>query len=125
MGHEETPGVYPQKQGALYRLDGGKFTTLADKISISNGLAWDLQEKAFYYTDSLEKCIRKYDYDVDTGYICEYLFFFCVPNRQCALVLFNVNVCVIFTKRVIHKTIITRYLQIYLLWYGFIVLPIL
>ncbi|XP_026319176.1 uncharacterized protein LOC113229707 [Hyposmocoma kahamanoa] len=76
MGHEETPGDYALEQGALYRLDGTKVTQLADKISISNGLAWDLTEKAFYYTDSLEQCIRRYDYDVETGNISNLKYFF-------------------------------------------------
>lgn len=72
MGHEDPRGDVLHEQGSLFRVDGTKVTTLTDKISISNGLAWDLKEKAFYYSDSLEHCIRRYDYDVETGNICEY-----------------------------------------------------
>lgn len=72
MGHEDPRGDVLHEQGALYRVDGSKIIPLVDKISISNGLAWDLKEKAFYYSDSLEHCIRRYDYDVETGNICEY-----------------------------------------------------
>lgn len=80
MGPEESSGNFVKNQGTLYRIEDTKVTPLADKISISNGLAWDLQEKAFYYTDSLEQCIRRYDYDVETGNICEYVFYLCFQN---------------------------------------------
>ncbi|CAB3254245.1 unnamed protein product [Arctia plantaginis] len=76
MGHEESPGVYKQQQGSLFRINGSKVTKVVDKVSISNGLAWDLREKAMYYTDSLEKNIRRYDYDVETGEMSNMKFIF-------------------------------------------------
>ncbi|KAJ0183063.1 hypothetical protein K1T71_001039 [Dendrolimus kikuchii] len=68
MGHEYEPGKFLLKKGALYRIDAdGTTTKLADNIDISNGLCWDLNEKAFYFADSFEYTIRRYDYDVETG----------------------------------------------------------
>ncbi|GBP54105.1 Regucalcin [Eumeta japonica] len=68
MGNEDPPGNFERAKGSLYRIVGpGAPEKLCDKIDISNGLAWDLEEKAFYYIDSLERAIRRYDYDAATG----------------------------------------------------------
>ncbi|CAB3254357.1 unnamed protein product [Arctia plantaginis] len=70
MGHEYEPGKFELKKGSLYRIDSdGSVHKLDSNIDISNGLCWDLEEKAFYYADSFEFAIRKYDYDVNTGNI--------------------------------------------------------
>ncbi|CAH0587174.1 unnamed protein product [Chrysodeixis includens] len=76
MGKEDAVGNVVRKQGSLFRLDGAKVTKVADHIDISNGLAWDLRQKAMYYTDSLERNIRRYDYDVDTGEISNVKYVF-------------------------------------------------
>ncbi|KAH9636268.1 hypothetical protein HF086_009464 [Spodoptera exigua] len=76
MGHEDPPGNFSMNKGNLFRLDGDKVTKVVSQVSISNGLAWDLREKAMYYTDSLEKNIRRYDYDVDTGEISNVKYIF-------------------------------------------------
>ncbi|KAL4709756.1 hypothetical protein ACJJTC_005559 [Scirpophaga incertulas] len=67
MGREDPAGQFDRNKGSLYRLDGAKITKLVEGVSISNGLAWDVSQKAFYYIDSLERNIRRYDYDIDTG----------------------------------------------------------
>ncbi|XP_075975247.1 regucalcin isoform X2 [Anticarsia gemmatalis] len=68
MGYEYEPGKFHLKKGSLYRIDAdGSATKVATDIDISNGLCWDLNEKAFYYADSFEYAIRRYDYDVETG----------------------------------------------------------
>ncbi|XP_063534859.1 regucalcin-like [Cydia strobilella] len=54
-------------KGTLYRLDESGITALFDRITISNGLAWDVGAKAMYYIVSVECNIRRYDYDADTG----------------------------------------------------------
>nr|XP_021185516.2 regucalcin isoform X1 [Helicoverpa armigera] len=70
MGHEYEPGKFHLKKGSLYRIDhDGSAHKLASDIDISNGLCWDLRENAFYFADSFEYTIRRYDYDVDTGNI--------------------------------------------------------
>lgn len=77
MAVRDSTGVIPPEKGALYRLDaarGNKIDRVEDKVSISNGLAWDLKEKAFYYCDTPEAKVRAYDYDVETGQICKYLY---------------------------------------------------
>ncbi|XP_049872786.1 regucalcin-like [Pectinophora gossypiella] len=76
MGHEEPIGTVDKKKGSLFRLDGAKIKTLCSGIDISNGLAWDLKRKTFYYTDSLEENIRQYDYDVETGEISNMKYIF-------------------------------------------------
>ncbi|XP_068633802.1 regucalcin-like [Battus philenor] len=77
MGYEYEPGKFYHKKGALYRIDpDGKVTTLADNVDISNGLCWDVKEKAFYYADSFEYAIRRYDYDIETGDITKPRFVF-------------------------------------------------
>ncbi|XP_026736805.1 regucalcin-like [Trichoplusia ni] len=56
--------------GSLYRIDpDGTTTKLETGIQCSNGMCWDLKEKAFYYIDSFSNAIRRYDYDVATGNI--------------------------------------------------------
>ncbi|CAD0201983.1 unnamed protein product [Chrysodeixis includens] len=70
MGYEYEPGKFHLKKGSLYRIDpDGSTTTVTTGIDISNGLCWDLSEKAFYFADSFEYTIRRYDYDVNTGNI--------------------------------------------------------
>ncbi|XP_004930719.1 regucalcin [Bombyx mori] len=72
MGHEDPPGNFERNKASLYKLDSakdGKLEKIIETVSLSNGLAWDLKEKAFYYTDSMQFSITKFDYDVDTGEI--------------------------------------------------------
>ncbi|CAK1585081.1 unnamed protein product [Parnassius mnemosyne] len=77
MGHEYEPGKFHLKKGSLYRIDpDGKTKNLADNVDISNGLCWDIKEKAFYYADSFEYAIRRYDYDIETGDISNPRFVF-------------------------------------------------
>ncbi|CAD0201974.1 unnamed protein product [Chrysodeixis includens] len=57
-----------EKNGSLFRIDSdGTTTKLASDIICSNGLAFDLKEKAFYFIDSIPRTIQRYDYDVATG----------------------------------------------------------
>ncbi|KPJ11518.1 Regucalcin [Papilio machaon] len=76
MGHEDTLGNFAMEKGSLYRLDRRGIVKVCSGVSISNGLAWDLREKAMYYNDSSECKIRRYDYDVDTGDISNLKYIF-------------------------------------------------
>ncbi|CAH0720266.1 unnamed protein product, partial [Brenthis ino] len=77
MGYEYEPGKFHLKKGALYRIDAdGSVRKVEKDVDISNGLCWDLKEKAFYYADSFEYAIRRYDYDVATGDISNPRFVF-------------------------------------------------
>ncbi|KAG6453933.1 hypothetical protein O3G_MSEX008403 [Manduca sexta] len=70
MGREDPPGEFQPKIGSLFRIDGSKGCTIekvATSVTVSNGLAWDLKEKAFYYIDSMDRKVRRYDYDIETG----------------------------------------------------------
>lgn len=57
-------------EGALYRLDTDlSVHKMLDKISISNGIVWNLDHTKMYYIDSLSCCVRVYDYDNESGEI--------------------------------------------------------
>jgi D-xylono/L-arabinono-1,4-lactonase len=59
------------QKGRLYRLDpDGTLTTLLEGIGCSNGMAFTADQKLLYYTDSLASEIYVFDYDVETGAIC-------------------------------------------------------
>ncbi|CAH2046716.1 unnamed protein product, partial [Iphiclides podalirius] len=63
--------------GSLYRIDpDSQAYRLDDEVSLPNGLCWDVERNFFYFTDSLEYAIRRYDYDVETGNLsnCETVF---------------------------------------------------
>ncbi|XP_013139357.1 PREDICTED: regucalcin-like [Papilio polytes] len=76
LGEMGPTGEFEKGKGSLYRLDDRGCVKLCEKIDVSNGLAWDLTEKAFYYVDSLEYKIRRYDYDVETGDISNKRYIF-------------------------------------------------
>ncbi|XP_023936135.2 regucalcin [Bicyclus anynana] len=82
MGYENPIGTIIPEQGSFYRLDENGVTKLDDGIGISNGLAWDLERRAMYYTDSLEYKIRRYDYDVETGEISNPKYIFDISNNS-------------------------------------------
>ncbi len=56
--------------GALYRVhpDGGA-VALQQRIGISNTLVWSADRKSFYFGDTLENAIWRYDFDDTTGSI--------------------------------------------------------
>ena len=55
--------------GALYSFDGKQVTCLLDGITISNGLAWSVDHKTFYYIDTPTREVKAFDYDLATGQI--------------------------------------------------------
>ena len=55
--------------GALYSFDGKRVTRLLNGITISNGLAWSVDHKTFYYIDTPTREIKAFDYDLTTGQI--------------------------------------------------------
>lgn len=59
-----------EPKGSFYSYGKNQeLTKYFDKIHVSNGLAWDLAAKKFYYVDSGKWNIMVYDYDQDTGNI--------------------------------------------------------
>ena len=61
-------GQRPNRSGALYRLDtNGSVTRLDGGISCSNGPCWSPDNRTFYFTDSYDRQMYAYDYDIETG----------------------------------------------------------
>ena len=58
-----------EPNGALYSFDGKQVTRLLDGITISNGLAWNVDHKTFYYIDTPTREVKTFDYDLATGQI--------------------------------------------------------
>src|ERR1700694_1122995 len=57
-----------ESKGRLYRLDvDGSLHVLLTDIGCSNGMAFTLDQKGFYYTDSLAREICLFDYSVEDG----------------------------------------------------------
>ncbi len=56
---------------ALYMLDtDGTLHLKVDEVTNSNGICWSLDAQKLYYIDTPTKQIRAYDYDRDSGNIC-------------------------------------------------------
>jgi len=54
--------------GALFRFDpDGNVSTVEENIGVSNTLAWSVEQRRFYFADSVPGCIYVYDYDYETG----------------------------------------------------------
>lgn len=74
MGGEmkDNAGHYYKHQGSLFSLekDGTIVKRLAN-VSISNGLAWSLDNKEFYYIDTYNFEVEAYDFDIISGELCE------------------------------------------------------
>ncbi len=62
--------------GKLYRVDKDNIiTTVEDKLGIPNTFVWSPDNKNFYFTDTLDGNIMKYDYDLETGNLSNKQFF--------------------------------------------------
>ena len=67
-------------EGALFCYDRGLVRILQPDTKISNGMAWSSDEKHFYFSDTLEYAVFKYDYDVNTGDITRRQVLFTAEN---------------------------------------------
>ncbi len=55
---------------ALYRVDwDGKATRMAENLIVSNGLAWSPDGKTLYHSDSRQRFLQAFDYDLASGSI--------------------------------------------------------
>ena len=60
----------PDKKGSLYRLDlDGSIRAVLNDIGCSNGMAFALDQKSLYYTDSFAREIYVFDYNIQDGAI--------------------------------------------------------
>jgi sugar lactone lactonase YvrE len=70
-----------EDQGSLYCLDTTlKVTCKVPGVSVSNGLAWSLDEKTMYYVDSPDRRVVAYDYERATGAIAHVRSVYDVPE---------------------------------------------
>ncbi len=59
-----------RKAGRLYRLDrDGSYEVVLEGIGIPNGMAFTSDRRSFYFIDSLDNVVWKFDYDSRTGAI--------------------------------------------------------
>lgn len=74
----EIDGVIAPNQGTLYCVeeDCVEPETKISPVSISNGLAWNIEDNTFYYIDSPTRQIAAYDYNPNNGTICKILLSF-------------------------------------------------
>lgn len=57
----------PKSEGWFQRLDGDRLTPVIPGITVANGLAWSLDGRSMYHTDSATDKVWISDYDPATG----------------------------------------------------------
>jgi len=63
--------------GTLYRIDDDlEPKKEISPVTISNGLAWNIEDDTLYYIDSATRQIAAYDYNPNNGTICKILLDF-------------------------------------------------
>ncbi len=59
------------RDGALYRFGPDRSChAMVSDIAVSNGLAWSPDNKTMYHTDSPQRTVWAWDFDIDTGAVC-------------------------------------------------------
>lgn len=70
MGKEERPAEVERQQGSLFSVNSDLCVTKhLSQVDISNGLEWSLDQKTFFYIDSLSLTVDAFDYDCHSGLI--------------------------------------------------------
>ena len=69
-----------EAEGALFIYDNGDIRCLQKNTKISNGMAWSKDNKSFFFSDSLEYAVFKYDYNIEDGSISNRRKLFDVEN---------------------------------------------
>lgn len=76
--------------GSLYKIDSEGFEKILDRITVSNGLAWNREGSKIYYIDSVKQSVQVADFDLATSTIKEFKRFvefpisFGIPDGMCA-----------------------------------------
>lgn len=93
MGGEPENGQVKREKGSLFSFQNNRVTSHISKVGISNGLAWSTELKKFYYIDSHRGTIDEYDFDIESGNICEcyFLLMNALLLLQQYLILGNIN----------------------------------
>jgi len=72
MANEVNGTLIAPNLGSLYRVDEDfESKKEISSVSISNGLAWNIEDNTFYYIDSPTRQVAAYDYDPINGTICK------------------------------------------------------
>ncbi|XP_026157463.1 regucalcin isoform X2 [Mastacembelus armatus] len=70
MGKEQRPAEVQKQQGSLFSVTSDlTVTKRLSQVDISNGLDWSLDQKTFFYIDSLFLSVDAFDYDSNTGHL--------------------------------------------------------
>jgi sugar lactone lactonase YvrE len=78
MSHTDEP-----EKGSLYVLDTDlTVTRKITDVSISNGMAWSLDEQTFYYIDTPTYTVVAYNYDKSTGDISNKRIVIVIPEED-------------------------------------------
>lgn len=67
----------PVDEGVLFRLDlDGTLHRMLEKVSIPNGISWNLKDDTMFFTDSPTQNVYAFDFDSATGNISNQRVFF-------------------------------------------------
>ncbi|KAJ8944491.1 hypothetical protein NQ318_011749 [Aromia moschata] len=58
-----------EKKGSLYSYQSGNLKTFVTEVGVSNGLAFNVELKKFYYIDSFKRTVDEFDFDIGSGSI--------------------------------------------------------
>jgi len=74
------PGRVEPNVGALYCVEPDlSARKVVRDVTISNGLAWDVERKLMYYIDTPKECVFAFDYDAATGAATNQRVAFAIP----------------------------------------------
>uniref|UniRef100_UPI0037E8FD20 regucalcin isoform X2 n=1 Tax=Semicossyphus pulcher TaxID=241346 RepID=UPI0037E8FD20 len=70
MGKEVRPAELERQQGSLFSVTSDLTVSKhLSQVDISNGMDWSLDQKTFFYIDSLSLTVDAFDYDSNTGHL--------------------------------------------------------
>ena len=83
MGRVYTGTISPQDQtGRLYRINtDGTVVSLLENVKISNGMAFSLDHKKLFFTETRARKIHVFDYDQTTGSLTNQRTFTDIPQE--------------------------------------------
>lgn len=60
-----------QPLGSLYCVERGAIREVGNPVTVSNGLAFSVDNRTLYHADTTAHCIRAYEFDPSTGHLGE------------------------------------------------------
>lgn len=68
----ETEGEFPPNKGSFFSVNNDLvLKKQVTPVTISNGIAWSLNDDTLYYIDSTTRKVVGFDYNPQTGEICK------------------------------------------------------